>query len=225
MMMNKTRAEFDHALQELQDSLLSLGSMVEKAIARATAALRDRDLEASRQVISEDDVIDRRRAELEERVVDLIASQQPVAVDLRSLIATLHVSMELERIGDYAEGISKISLMMGDQPPVKPLVDIPRMAEKSSAMLRSALDALVRRDVALAKQVLADDDEVDALYDQVYHELLLMMLQDPKIIERATYLIWAAHDLERIADRATNIAEQVIYFVTGKMAPDIVSKY
>ena len=224
-MMNKTRAEFDHALQELQDSLLSLGSMVEKAIARATAALRDRDLEASRQVIREDDVIDRRRAELEERVVDLIASQQPVAVDLRSLIATLHVSMELERIGDYAEGISKISLMMGDQPPVKPLVDIPRMAEKSSAMLRSALDALVRRDVALAKQVLADDDEVDALYDQVYHELLLMMLQDPKIIERATYLIWAAHDLERIADRATNIAEQVIYFVTGKMAPDIVSKY
>ena len=225
MMMNKTRAQFDLALQELQDSLLSLGSMVEKAIARATAALRDRDLEASRQVISEDDVIDRRRAELEERVVDLIASQQPVAVDLRSLIATLHVSMELERIGDYAEGISKISLMMGDQPPVKPLVDIPRMAEKSSAMLRSALDALVRRDVALAKQVLADDDEVDALYDQVYHELLLMMLQDPKIIERATYLIWAAHDLERIADRATNIAEQVIYFVTGKMAPDIVSKY
>ena len=224
-MMNKTRAQFDLALQELQDSLLSLGSMVEKAIARATAALRDRDLEASRQVISEDDVIDRRRAELEERVVDLIASQQPVAVDLRSLIATLHVSMELERIGDYAEGISKISLMMGDQPPVKPLVDIPRMAEKSSAMLRSALDALVRRDVALAKQVLADDDEVDALYDQVYHELLLMMLQDPKIIERATYLIWAAHDLERIADRATNIAEQVIYFVTGKMAPDMVSKY
>ncbi len=220
----RPRAQFDHALQELQDGLLTLGSMVEKAIARAVASLKDRDLELSRQVIREDDLIDARRTELEERVVDLIASQQPVAFDLRTLITTLHISMELERIGDYAEGISKISLMMGDQPPVKPLVDIPRMAEKSAAMLRASLDALVRRDTDLARQVLSDDDEVDMLYDQVYHELLLLMLKDPKVIERATYLLWAAHDLERIADRATNIAEQVIYLVTGKMEPSLTPK-
>ena len=221
----RSRAEFDHSLQELQDGLLTLGSMVEKAIAKAVGALKDRDLEVSRQVIREDDAIDARRAELEERVVDLIAIQQPVAFDLRTLITTLHISMELERIGDYAEGIGKISLMMGDQPPVKPLVDIPRMAEKSSAMLRASLDALVRRDTDLAHQVLTDDDEVDMLYDQVYHELLLLMLSDPKVIERATYLLWAAHDLERIADRATTIGEQVIYLVTGKMAPGQISKY
>ena len=221
----RPRAEFDHSLQELQDGLLSLGGMVEKAIAKAVGALKDRDLEMSRQVIREDDAIDSRRAELEERVVDLIAIQQPVAFDLRTLIATLHISMELERIGDYAEGIGKISLMMGEQPPVKPLVDIPRMAEKSSAMLRASLDALVKRDTDLARQVLDDDDEVDMLYDQVYHELLLLMLKDPQVIERATHLLWAAHDLERIADRATNIAEQVIYLVTGKMVPGQISKY
>ena len=220
-----SRSEFDHSLQQLQDSLLGLGSMVEKAIAKAVDALKNRDLDLSRQVIREDDAIDLKRTELEERVVDLIASQQPVAFDLRTLITTLHISMELERIGDYAEGIGKISLMMGDQPPVKPLVDIPRMAEKSAAMLRMALDALVRRDTDLAHQVLSDDDEVDALYDQVYHELLLLMLKDPKVIERATYLLWTAHDLERIGDRATNIAEQVIYLVTGKMVPSLTSKY
>ena len=210
------RAEFDRDLQNLQDELLALGSMVEKATFLAVEALKTRDLALSQQVVRDDDIIDRKRAELEERAVDLIAIQQPVASDLRMLIAALHVSMELERIGDYAEGIGKISLMMGDQPPIKPLVDIPRMAEKAAAMLRASLDALVKHDVDQAYKVLADDDEVDALYDQVYRELLLMMVQDPKVIERGTYLLWTAHDLERIADRATNIAEQVVYLVTGK---------
>ena len=220
------RAEFDRDLQQLQDELLALGSMVEKATIKSVEALRTRDLAMSQQVIRDDDVIDRKRAELEERAVDLIAIQQPVASDLRMLIAALHVSMELERIGDYAEGIGKISLMMGDQPPIKPLVDIPRMAEKSTAMLRASLDALVTHDVEKAYQVLVDDDEVDALYDQVYRELLLIMVQDPKVIERATFLLWTAHDLERIADRATNIAEQVVYLVTGKQVdPNRVSKY
>ena len=220
------RAEFDRDLQNLQDELLALGSMVEKATFLAVEALKTRDLALSQQVIRDDDVIDKKRAELEERAVDLIAIQQPVASDLRMLIAALHVSMELERIGDYAEGIGKISLMMGDQPPIKPLVDIPRMAEKAAAMLRASLDALVGHDVDKAYRVLADDDEVDALYDQVYRELLLMMVQDPKVIERATYLLWTAHDLERIADRATNIAEQVVYLVTGKQVdPSQVSRY
>ena len=220
------RAEFDRDLRLLQDELLALGSMAEKAVAKAVEALRTRDLVMSQQVVRDDDAIDAKRAELEERAVDLIAIQQPVASDLRMLIAAMHVSMELERIGDYAEGIGKISLMMGDQPPIKPLVDIPRMAEKSTAMLRSSLDALVNHDVDSAYQVLRDDDEVDALYDQVYRELLLIMVQDPKVIERGTYLLWASHDLERIADRATNIAEQVIYLVTGKRPdPSQVSKY
>ena len=220
------RAEFDRDLRRLQDELLALGSMAEKAVAKAVEALRTRDLAMSQQVIRDDDAIDKKRAELEERAVDLIAIQQPVASDLRMLIAALHVSMELERIGDYAEGIGKISLMMGDQPPIKPLVDIPRMAEKATAMLRASLDALVNHDVDQAYQVLRDDDEVDALYDQVYRELLLLMAQDPKVIERGTHLLWAAHDLERIADRATNIAEQVIYLVAGKLPdPSRVSKY
>lgn len=220
------RAEFDRDLQDLQDDLLALGSMVEKATFLAVEALKTRDLALSQQVIKDDDIIDRKRAELEERAVDLIAIQQPVASDLRMLIAALHVSMELERIGDYAEGIGKISVMMGDQPPIKPLVDIPRMAEKANAMLRASLDALVKHDVDKAYKVLADDDEVDALYDQVYRELLLLMVQDPKVIERATHLLWTAHDLERIADRATNIAEQVVYLVTGKQVdPGRASRY
>ncbi len=220
------RAEFDRDLQNLQDELLALGSMVEKATFLAVEALKTRDLALSQQVVRDDDIIDRKRAELEERAVDLIAIQQPVASDLRMLIAALHVSMELERIGDYAEGIGKISIMMGDQPPIKPLVDIPRMAEKAAAMLRASLDALVQHDVDKAYKVLGDDDEVDALYDQVYRELLLMMVQDPKVIERATYLLWTAHDLERIADRATNIAEQVVYLVTGKQVdPGRASRY
>ena len=223
---SSARMEFDRQLEHLQDDLLALGSMVEKATAKAVEALKTRDLAMSEQVVREDDAIDDKRREIEDRVIDLIAVQQPVASDLRLLITTIHVSMELERIGDYAEGIGKISLRMGNEPPVKPLVDIPRMAQKASAMLRDALDALVKRDTEKAYQVLADDDEVDDLYAQVYRELLVLMLQDPKIIQRGTYLLWTAHDLERIADRATNIAEEVVYLVTGKRVdPDLLSKY
>ncbi len=219
------RADFDRDLRELQDALLVLGSMVEKAVAKALDALRRRDLEASRQVIREDDLIDKKRFEMEERCIELIATQQPLARDLRTLITVLHISVELERMGDYAEGIAKISLMMGDEPPLKPLIDIPRMAEKATDMLRRSLDALVHRDVVAATQVCNDDDEVDALYDQVYHELLLLIIQDPRSIQRATYLLWVSHDLERLADRATNIAERVIFLVTGKMQEINVSKY
>jgi len=211
------REDFDRDLRQLKDDLLMLGSMVEKAIARSVDALRRRDLESSMAVVREDDYIDRKRFEIEERCINLIATQQPMAVDLRTLIAILHIAVELERMGDYAEGIGKISLAMGDEAPLKPLIDIPRMAEKASDMLRRSLDALVNRDVVAATQVCNDDDEVDALYDQVYRELITFMLEDPKAIRRATYLLWVAHDLERIADRATNIGERVIYLVTGKL--------
>jgi phosphate transport system protein len=219
------RADFDRNLKALQDDLLVLGSMVEKAITKSMNALKNRDLEASRQVVEDDDLIDRRRFQLEDQCIDLIATQQPIAIDLRTLMAVLHIAVELERMGDYAEGIGKISLMMGDQPPLKPLIDIPRMADKATAMLQRSLDALVNRDADAALQVCQDDDEVDGLYDQVYRELLTYMIQDPRSIQRATYLLWVAHDLERIADRATNIAERVIFLVTGKLTEINVSRY
>jgi phosphate transport system protein len=219
------RPNLDTSLDRLTDDLLGLGSMVEKALAKSLDALKRRDLEASSQVIQEDDEIDRQCVQLEEHSIELIATHQPVARDLRRLITTLHIAVELERMGDYAEGIAKISLMMGQEPPLKPLIDIPRMGEKASDMLRRSLDALVNRDTVAAMGVLLADDEVDGLYDQVYRELLTYMIQDPNSIQRATYLLWVAHDLERVADRATNIAERVIYLVTGKNPEVGSSKY
>ena len=211
------RLDLDRQLGQLQQEVVTLAEIVEKATLRAVDALKWRDLEESRQVIAGDDYIDQKRYEIEDRCIDLIATQQPMARDLRAIIALLHITVELERIGDYAEGIGKISVMMGEEPPLKPLIDIPRMAEKATQMLRSSMDSLVSRDVVMANQVLHDDDEVDELYDQVYRELLIFMVQDPRTIQRATYLLWTAHDLERIADRATNIAERVIFLVTGKL--------
>jgi phosphate transport system protein len=212
-------------LRTLESELLIMGSMVEKAIAKSLDALKRRDLEASRQVVQEDDYIDQKRFDIEEQCINIMATQTPVARDLRNLVTVLHVSVELERMADYAEGIGKISLMMGDEPPLKPLIDIPRMADKTVDMLKRSLDALVNRDIVAAYQVCNDDDEVDALYDQVYRELLTYMFEDPKSIQRATYLLWVAHDLERVADRATNIAERVVYLVTGKLADINISKY
>ena len=211
------RIDLDRQLGQLQQEVISLAEIVDKATMRSVEPLKQRDLTESQQLVQEDDYIDQKRYEIEDRCVDLIATQQPIAGDLRAIIALLHITVELERIGDYAEGIAKISLLMGDEPPLKPLIDIPRMAEKATTMLRNSMDSLVSRDTIKANQVLKDDDEVDLLYDQVYRELLVFMLQNPQTIQRATYLLWAAHDLERIADRATNIAERVIFLVTGKM--------
>jgi phosphate transport system protein len=219
------RGDLDRQLNQLQQEVVSLAEIVDKATGRAVDALKRRDLAESKQIVREDDYIDQKRYEIEERCIDLIATQQPMARDLRTIIALLHITVELERMGDYAEGIAKISLMMGEDPPLKPLIDIPRMAEKATQMLRDSMDALVSRDVVKANQVLQDDDEVDALYDQVYRELLLFMIQDPHTIQKATYLLWTAHDLERIADRATNIGERVIFLVTGKMVEAGTSRY
>ena len=199
----------------MQDDLLVMGSMVEKALSKAMHALRNRDMQAAREVVRDDDIIDDKQVEIEERCIHVIATQTPVARDLRYLLAVLHIGTELERMADYAEGIGKISLMMGDEPPLKPLIDIPRMADKTIDMMRRSLDSLVERDIELAQQVCDDDDEVDALYDQVFRELLTYMIEDPRNIKRATYLVWVAHDLERVADRATNLAEQVLFLVTG----------
>ena len=211
------RSDFDRHLRLLEDDILMLGSMVEKAIASSLDALQRRDFDAAQEVIDGDDHVDNKRFEIEDKCVNLIATQQPIATDLRVIIALLHITQELERMGDYAEGVAKIGIAMGNEPPLKPLIDIPRMADKSASMLRRSLDALVNRDVVAAQVVLNDDDEVDALYEQVYRELLTYMIEDPHTIRRATYLIWVAHDLERIADRATNIAERVIFLVTGRL--------
>ena len=225
MAAKSNRASFDRQLEDLQNELLVLGGKVEKAIAKSVEALRTRDIEASKEVVAEDDKIDRARFDIEDECIHLIAQQQPLAGDLRQIVSFLHIATELERMGDYAEGIGRISVMMGDEPPLKPLVDIPRMAEISSDMLHRSLEAMVNRDIKLAEQVCLDDDQVDHLYDQVYRELLTFMIEDPKSIRRATYLLWTAHDLERLADRATNVAERVIFMVTGKMAEINVSKY
>jgi phosphate transport system protein len=211
------RQTFEQELQNLQDEVLALGSMVENAIVESVEVLKRRDVEGARKLIAGDRVINEKRFAIEADCLVLIATQQPLAGDLRTLAAVLEIVTELERMGDYAKGIARINLMMGEEPLIKPLIDIPRMAEKARDMLHRALDAFVRRDVALARAIPTEDDEVDALYNQVYRELLTFIMADPHTIDRATYLLWVAHNLERAADRVTNICERVVFTVTGEM--------
>jgi phosphate transport system protein len=211
------RGTFERELQRLQDEVLVLGSMVEKAIIESVEVLKRRDLEGARRLIAEDRVLNKKRFAIEDEALVLIATQQPMAGDLRTIAAVLAIISELERIGDYAKGISKINLMIGEAPFVKPLVDIPRMAAKARDMLHRALKAFVEQDVDLARAIPDEDDEVDALYNQVYRELLTFIMNDPRTIDQSTYLLWAAHNLERAADRVINICERVVFAVTGKM--------
>ncbi|MDD2252156.1 MAG: phosphate signaling complex protein PhoU [Dehalococcoidales bacterium] len=219
------RKNYERALKALQDEVLVMASMVEKSIKRSIEALKNRDLELARQIIADDEAINNKRFDIEEQCVELIATQQPMAVDLRIIIAILNMLVDLERIGDHSEGIAKIAIMVGDEPPIKPLIDLPRMAEKSCQMLSEAMDAFINRDVVLAKKICDDDEEVDALYEQVFRELLIIMAENPKTIKRATRLIWVAHNLERSADRITNICERVVFIATGHMEDIGASKY
>ena len=219
------RTVFHKKLREIQDDVLAMGSMVEKATSYSIEALKDRDLDKAQEVIANDLQINEKRFNIEEKCVQLIATQQPMASDLRAIICVLNIITEIERMGDYAEGIAKVVIIIGDEPPLKPLIDIPRMAEKVNDMLHRSLDALISRDADAAKQIVNEDDEVDNLYDQVFRELLVFMAEDPKTITRATRLIWVAHNLERSADRVTNICERVVYLITGKMEELGVSKY
>ena len=219
------REGFHKRIKELEGDVLAMGEMVIDAINQSMAALKDLNVRQAKQVIANDARVDQKRWELEDRCVDLIATQQPVASDLREIIATLSIVRDLERIGDYAEGIGKIVLMHGDEPLVKSLIYLPAMAEKAVAMLRESLAAFVQRDAQAACAICNEDDAVDQLYDQAYHDLLHRMIEDPSVITRATYLIWASHNIERIADRATNIAESVVYLVTGTPMELNVSKY
>ena len=219
------RTTFHKKLREIQDEVLVMGSMAEKALMSSVKALKERDLELAQQIISDDIKVNKKRFEIEEKCIQLIATQQPMAGDLRTIISALNIVGEVERIGDHAEGIAKIVLMIGDEPPLKPLIDIPRMTDKTVDMLHRSLDTFVKGNADTARRIVAEDDEVDNLYDQVFRELLTFMAEDPKTITRATRLIWVAHNLERSADRVTNICERVVYMVTGKMEEIGVSKY
>lgn len=220
-----TREAYHKALNNLQDEVLKMGEMVKTAVRDSVKAVQNRDRELSHEIIKNDLLINKKRFDIEEQCISLIATQQPTAVDLRTITAILSIVTDLERIGDHAEGNAKINILMGDEPLVKPLVDIPRMADIGISMLDRSLKAFVNRDKEEARRVCNEDDQVDALHDQVYRELLLLMMDNPKIIHMATYLIWMSHNLERIADRATNISERVVYMVTGKMEELNVSKY
>jgi phosphate transport system protein len=215
--IGKSRTNFHRELARLQDEVLVLGSMVEKATLRAVDALRERDLAAAHAIEAEDTLLNRKRFEIEEAALLLMATQQPMASDLRRLAAIVHIVTDLERMGDYAAGIARICVQIGDEPLIKPLIDIPRMADKATSMLRRSLDALIDQDVAAAEAIAAEDDEVDALYQQVYRELLMLMLANPRTIDQATHLLWVAHNLERVADRVQNICERVVFVSTGRM--------
>ena len=220
-----TRELFDKKLREMQDDVLILGSMVEKAIQRSMDALRNRDSAASNAVIQEDQAINAKRYEIEEKCIHTIALQQPMAADLRVLVAVLFIATELERMADHAEGIARINLMLGDEPLPPMLGDISEMAEKAPDMLRRALTAFVERDDRAARLICDEDDQVDALYDSAYHALIQEMISTPSNVQRVTYLIWTCHNLERIADRVTNVCERVIFMVTGQLEEINVSRY
>lgn len=199
--------------------------MVEKAIERSVDSLARLDFDTARSVIESDKAINLRRFHVEEEAIRLIATQQPVASDLRAIVAVLNIVVDLERIGDYAVGNARIALRHGELPLLKPLIDLPRMTRLVCSMLGRSLDAFVVRDVEAAKAISREDDDVDALYDQIYRDLLTYMMNDTSTIDRATWLLWAAHNLERSADRVTNICERIVYEVTGRMDEVSVSTY
>lgn len=211
------RKTFGQELKQLKDNTIELGEIVQKMILQSVQALKDRDVQASRAILELDKEVNRRRFEIENQALVLIATQQPMAYDLRLIASILEIAGELERMGDYAKGIAHINIRIGDAPLIKPLIDIPRMAEKGSDMLNRALQAFLQEDEQAARSIPAEDDEVDALYLQVYRELMTYVIQDPNTIERANWLLWAAHNLERVADRITNICERTIYVTSGVM--------
>jgi phosphate transport system protein len=211
------RKTFQHELQEVKDEILVLGSMIEQATADSMDALKKRDIMASQKIYEQDRRINEKRFAIENQCMILIATQQPMARDLRLLASMLDVASELERMGDYAKGIAAINIRMGEQLLLKPLIDLPRMAAIASDMLHRSLTSFVNEDAETARAIPAEDDEVDALYTQIYRELMTYVIADPKNIERANMLLWAAHNMERMADRVTNICERTVFVVTGEI--------
>lgn len=219
------KAAFNKELQEIQDSVSNMGNAVTKAIDYSIEALKKRDLRLAHQVIASDAEINKQRFNIEAKCVELNTNQHLITSDFLIVVAVLNIITELERIGDYADGIAKIVVMIGDEPPLKPLIDIPRMAEITIDMVNKSVQSFVNRDIELAGRVVSMDSVVDGLFDQVFRELLTFMMMDPKTINRATRLIWVTHNLERAADRATNICERVVFMITGKMEEMGASKY
>ena len=219
------REQFQAELTGLQDGFLEMGAMVDRQIERSLQSLVERDISLAGAVVRDDDDVNRKRYELDNRALLLLAQQAPMASDLRVVISVLSMIIDLERMGDHAKGIGAIVQMMAGEPLVKPLVDIPEMAVRARAMLNSALDAFVERDVDAARRVGEADDGVDDLQNRVYSDLVAIMIKDPSTVEPCTHLLWVSHNLERIADRATNIAERVIFTVTGELAEMDVSTY
>jgi phosphate transport system protein len=211
------RATFDQELQDLRDNVLRLGSMVDTAISQSIQSLKERDRELAQQIITDDETINELRFKIEEDCISLIARQQPAARDLRLIVAAMNIVLDLERMGDHAAGIATIVLRMGDEPLLKPLIDLPRMARISQDMLRQSLDALISGNPDAALAITQIDDEVDLLYNQIFRELISYMIEDPRTVTRAMYLLFCAHNVERIADRVTNICERVVFVATGRM--------
>ncbi len=211
------RETFEVELHRLQDEMLAMAKTVENALVESVESLKRRDMDWSRRLIEQDHLINQKRFAIEAECLIVVATQQPMASDLRLIAAVLFIVNELERIGDYAKGIAKINLMIGSEPLVKPLIDVPRMADKARSMLHRAVEAFVKRDLAAARAIPAEDDEVDALFQQVSRELLTYIMADPRVITQANYLMWVAHNLERAADRVTNLCERTIFAVTGEL--------
>lgn len=220
-----TRELFERRLREMQDDVLVLGSMVEKAIQRSVEGLRERDLALSEKVVEDDLEINRRRYDIEEKCIQTMATQQPMAADLRVIVAILFISNELERIADHAEGIGRISLLLGADGAAPALGEIPQMAEECRQMLRGSLQAFIDRDADTARRLCDHDDVVDEIYTRTNDMLITRMIEEPSSVKVITYLTWTAHNLERIADRVTNICERVIFMVTGELQEINVSRY
>lgn len=212
----RTRTSFDQALSELQQDILRMGFYVEESIAKAVESLIKQDMDLAKSVIDGDALIDIQELQIEDKCLMLIATQQPLAKDLRRIAAGLMIIIDLERMADLACDIAKSARRIGNQPLIKPLIDIPRMAELAQKMVKEALDAYVREDAQLAINMAAEDEMVDNLHDQVLRELLLLMMVDPTVVDQATALLFTSRHLERIADHATNIGERVVYLATGE---------
>jgi phosphate transport system protein len=211
------RKSFDRDLQRLQDRVLHLGGVVERTIVEAVDALSDRNREASSELIAGDRAINEERFAIEGDALTLIATQQPLAGDLRTLFAVVVIATELERVADYAKGIAKVNLIMENHSLLAPASHLPGMAAMVSSMLHDAIQAFVDGDVALARSIPEQEYEVDALHNKVYRELLALITADPEITDPATYLLWVVHNLERAADRVLNICERVVFNVTGEI--------
>lgn len=213
--MSSTRQFFDKSLEEHQQAILRMGSLVEQAIYKAVHSLATQNLEEAKEVINGDQLIDQLELDIEDKCLKLIATQQPIASDLRKISTGFKIITDLERMADLAVDIAKVTRRLNGEPLIKPLVDIPRMAALAQQMVKDSLDAYVRSDVNLAEKFEEKDDEIDHLYDQIFRELLVFMMEDPRTITQATLLLFVGRYIERIADHATNISERVIYMVTG----------